>query len=310
MSDDDQTASLMSPAKLAQLAQQKPQASASPGAWLDKMAADVGKLQLIHLRDACVALRGQAGLRDLAPLVARLQQLESVLGELDFALLQPQGWWARKTGKSREAGEAFAAQVERLTAAGRELVPDLTALHKAHLTNAQAPERTLVEVEVEHRALGQMVEQGEKWLRDMKVSLQQRQAAGPDDAARQQMREDTLRSDILAQRLAALRAIAAAAQALHQQVQGLMVQRAGITQQLAQALPAALKGWQTRLATVAQAAAADSEVAAEGPREIHEELVQQVRAACTRFAELQALESALASAVSALAQQIEATARA
>ena len=53
--DHDRTASLMTPAKLAQM---KPKAAVSPSAWLDQMAADAGHAHLIRRVHADPQLRG------------------------------------------------------------------------------------------------------------------------------------------------------------------------------------------------------------------------------------------------------------
>ena len=46
--EQDRTASLMTPAKLAQF---KPKPAASPAAWLDQMAADAGAINMLRLSE-------------------------------------------------------------------------------------------------------------------------------------------------------------------------------------------------------------------------------------------------------------------
>jgi hypothetical protein len=152
--------------------------------------------------------------RDLATVRGALEALQTVQQQLDFSLLQTRGWWARTTGKARSAGAEFAAQVEQITEATRALGTLASLLQKSQPGESAVTERTLVDMEVEYRALDQLVEQGAKWLQDMRTQLQQRHAAAAaDPAAQQQVREDAARCEILVTRLKALRAISAMARA-------------------------------------------------------------------------------------------------
>lgn len=295
MNNHDQTASLMSPAKLARM---RPQAAASPGAWLDQMAADVGRLQVDNLSTIHQALESQAGGRDLATVRASLAALGDVQKQLDFSLLQTRGWWARTTGKARSAGAEFSAQVDQIVDASRALGTLAGLLQKNQPGETAVTERTLVEVEVEYRALDQLVEQGARWLQDMRTQLQQRHAAAAaDPAAQQQVREDAARCEILVTRLKALRAISAVARAALGQTREVLALRASLTQQLAQTMPATFKGWNTRLAALASAAAdgADGpELSVEAPMEIHALMQEQTAHAVSECARLLTLEQALA----------------
>eukprot|EP01031_Cornospumella_fuschlensis_P010894 gene10894-13330_t len=98
----------MSPGKLSRL---KPQPAATPEAWLDRMAADVGRLQVENLLEVQQALAQQALDRAAGALAGDLNALATAQQQLDFSLLQTRGWWARTTGKARSAGAEFAAQV-------------------------------------------------------------------------------------------------------------------------------------------------------------------------------------------------------
>ena len=62
-SDDDRTASLMTPAKLAQL-KVRPTPATSPAAWLDQLAADAGSGHVRRLLDLRQQLEAQLRERD------------------------------------------------------------------------------------------------------------------------------------------------------------------------------------------------------------------------------------------------------
>src|SRR5688500_1830898 len=111
MEQNDRTASLMTPAKLAQV---KPKGQASPAAWLNQVAADAGHQHAQRLAELLHDLEAQAPRRDISALIAELAHLREALPRLDFGLLQSRGWWARTTGKSRTAGAEFARQFEQI----------------------------------------------------------------------------------------------------------------------------------------------------------------------------------------------------
>src|SRR3954462_9731563 len=104
MPDSDRTASLMTPAKLAQV---RPKAPVSPAAWLDQMASDAGHAHVRRIADLQEDLRVHAQGQDFSSVAGELAALAQALPQLDFGLLQPQGWWARATGKGRSAGAEF-----------------------------------------------------------------------------------------------------------------------------------------------------------------------------------------------------------
>ena len=106
MDELDRTASLMSPAKLAQM---KPKPATTPAAWLTQMAADAGHMHVKRIGELGELLRGQARLPGLAAIAPRFQKLADDLPDLDFSLLEPRGgWWARASGKKSGGGAEFA----------------------------------------------------------------------------------------------------------------------------------------------------------------------------------------------------------
>ena len=108
-SNDDRTASLMTPAKLAQVsaAARKP---ISPTAFLDQMAADAGHPHVTRLSELQADLPGQTGGSRVDGIQPVLERLAHALPSLDFSLLQSQGGlWASLTGKNRDAGAGFAS---------------------------------------------------------------------------------------------------------------------------------------------------------------------------------------------------------
>lgn len=305
MTDNDRTASLMSPATLARMKARSP---ASPGDWLNRMAADVGRAQVESLGIVGRALQTQAAGRDIDAAVSALQALTQAQGQLDFGLLQSRGWWARTTGKARSAGGEFAAQVEQIAAAMKAV--------GAHARTAQGPaagdaaDHTLVDMEVENGALEKIVEQGAKWLQDMRGQLQQRHAAAAaDPAAQQQVRDDVARCEILVVRLKALRALGALARQVLQQVREVQATRLAVSRQLGETLPAGFKTWNARLLSLASAAAGGSDgpaLGVEAPMEIHQQIAAQVAQATTVCASLREQEQSLAASLQSLELQVAA----
>jgi hypothetical protein len=216
MHDPDRTASLMTPAKLAQV---KPKAPASPAAWLDQMALDAGHAHVRRIGDLLQDLRSQGqGQEHSALVAAELAQLAQALPQLDFGLLQPRGWWARVSAKGRDVGGEFAAQFQRIEQALSALQARNEELRKNQLQMV-GTERTLLELDVEARALDQVIDQGTRWLQDMRGQIKVRQAGPSDAAARSQADDDAARCELLVDRLKALSAVASAAQQARQQAQ-------------------------------------------------------------------------------------------
>ena len=306
MADHDRTASLMTPAKLA--AQGAPKAAASPAAWLDQMAADAGYAHVRRLGELREDMRKQAGLRDFSPITAELTLLAEAMPQLDFGLLQARGWWARTTGKSRSAGAEFAGQFEKIEEVTVGLAKQAQALQKKQQEQSTAGELALVELEVEYRAIDKILDQGARWLQDMRNQLKARQAAANDAQSAQAIKDDAARCEILVARLKALRAVSSTAQAAHQQAQAAAARRVALLQMLQQALAADVKAWQSRLSTLA-ASAGDKDSPAlslEGPMESHRELQLCVKQAIADCGQLQGQEKALAESLDVLGTQADA----
>lgn len=305
--EQERTASLMTPAKLAQM---KPKAAASPAAWLDQMAADAGHAHVGRLGELAAQLQAQAGERDWAPVAAALQAVLDRLPQLDFALLQQnKGLFARFTGKGKSAGAEFNAQFDAILTAAEGVKAAVQALAKKHQAEAGATERTLVELEVEFRGIEKIIDGASRWLKDMREQLKarQQQAAG-DAAVLEAVRQDAARCEILVARLKLLRAASNAAQQAHQLAQGTAQRRAALLQLLQQAVATDLKAWQSRMAPVAAAAgdAGSPALGLEGPKEAQQILqthLEQARADC---GQLHHHERALAQSVSQMAQHVAA----
>jgi hypothetical protein len=307
--DPDRTASLMSPAKLAQM---KPKAAASPAAWLDQMASDAGHTHVHQLAQLTRQLQAQtAGADDAqaeAAVAASLRTLREALPQLDVGLLQPRGWLARATGKARTAGAEFASQFGRIDQAAQGFRAQASVLQKRQAGRAGGAERTLVEFEVEWRAIEKIIDQGARWLHDMRTQLKDRQAQAADDAAQQRVREDATRCELLVARLKLLRALATGAQQVRQHAQASAARRAALLHALQQCVGSELKQWQARWAPVA-AAAGDSGSPAlglEGPQEAREALERRLAQLEADQDLLRTEDKALAESLAALAAQLQA----
>ena len=305
MADSDRTASLMTPSKLAQI---KPRGAASPAAWLNQMAADAGHVHVRRLRELREELLAQALLRDVSPLVSELAGVAEALPRLDFALLQKRGWWARTTGKSRTAGVEFAAQFEQVGQVARGLSANTQVPQKKQQEQATAAELAVLELEVEYRAIDKIIEQGTRWLHDMRNQINTRRAAPADPAGQEQLKDDAARCEILVTRLKALRAVSSAAQQAHQHAQGAAARRAALLQLLRQALAPNVQAWQERLSALAAAAADDRSpvLGADAAMEAHRDLQLCVKQAVADCGQLQAQERALAQSLQAFGVQLEA----
>lgn len=305
MADSDRTASLMTPAKLAQV---KPKPPVSPAAWLDQMAADAGHVHVRRLAELCQELLVQDRLRDIAPTARALAGLAEALPGLDFALVKPRGWWARTTGKTKTAGAEFVTQFERIEEVSRSLAAHVQALQKTQHDRVTVSELTLVEIEVEMRAIEKILDQGARWLQDMRNQLKARGASATDAQGQQAIKDDTLRCEILVARLKLLRAVSSAAQHAHQQAQAAAVRRAAILHLLQQAVATNVKSWQARLSKLAGVAGDDGAPALslEGPMESHRELQLCIKQAIADCGQLQAQEKALAESLAALDSQVRA----
>lgn len=304
--DDDRTASLMTPAKLAQL-KVRPAAGASPAAWLDQLAADAGSghvRRLIDLRRQLQALLGEPQYAAAGQASAALAR---ALDEVDFSLLQPKGWLARATGKGKEAATAFRAQGDACSRAADALAKELRGLQGRLQAQAQPMERTLVECEVEVRAIEKIMDQGARWLQDMRTQLKAREAAGGDAATLQKIQEDERRCELLVARLKLLRTANSAALQAVEHCKAAAPRRAALATALQQALEG---GWKN--AGRELDALADQAVAGTPPQDlepIRKELPRlrdALRAAAEDATALQQQEQALAAELAALQEPLQA----
>lgn len=309
-SSHDRTASLMTPAKLAQVAG-APRAPVSPVAFLDQMAADVGHAHVKRLAELRLELERHARAAHEASVQPVLQRLRQALDPLDFSLLQPQSVWATITGKGRNAGAGFAARVEQIDEVARRFAAEAAAVQQQLQPHVAAAERALVEFEVEYRALDKVIDQGARWLQDMRSQLKTREAqAGADPLARQQVRADAARCETLVARLKALRAAAAASQLAHQQVRATAERRAALAAQMPKVAATEIREWRSRLGTLATAAA-DGKLAGlnlKGPRQIHEELRRRLDRLLADGAHLRTHEDTLSRQLAAMGEQLAAAA--
>lgn len=297
--DDDRTASLMSPAKLAQM---KPKAASTPAAWLTQMAADAGHLHVGRIGEIGDLLKAQARMPGLGAVAARLEELAEVLPRLDFSLLEPQGWWARTSGKNKSSGSEFATQFEQIDAAASDVAKAAGALPSGQQAEAAQLERTLVELDVEYRAIEKIIDQGARWLQDMRNQIKVRQAAATDPQAHRAVVDDSVRCDILVDRLKLLRALCNAASPLPEQARANAQRRAALVQALQQSLASDLKDWRSALSALA-AAATDGKSPAQGvdgPREAHKDLQATVAKAISACGQVLEQEQNLARSLAAL----------
>ncbi|HSI54621.1 MAG: hypothetical protein ACAH21_17955 [Ramlibacter sp.] len=305
MAESDRTASLMTPAKLAQA---RPKAAVTPAAWLDQMAADAGHAHVSRLAELSTQLAEQGQVRDISPVMAELGGLAEALPQLDFSLLQARGWWARTTGKTRSAGAEFASQFEQIEEVTKGLAGKTQALQKAQQDQTAAADLALLELEVEFRAIDKIIDQGARWLQDMRNQLKTRQAAAPDAQGQQSIDDDAARCEILVARLKVLRAVSAAAMQAHEQAQAATARRVALLQLLQQALAGDIKAWRARLSALASAAGdtGSPALSLEGPMEAHRELQLRVKRAIADCGQLLGQEKALSESLGGLASQVAA----
>jgi hypothetical protein len=303
-SPHDRTASLMTPAKLAQAG--APRAPVSPAAWLDQMASDAGHMHVSRLAELRRDIESQVQALGLDALVSSVDTLADALPGLDFGLLQPQGWWARTTGRHRSAAAEFVRQADAIDAAAAALVAQVQAVQKQPPAQAGALDRSLLEMEVEYRAIDKIIDQGARWLQDMRAQIKARMAQGGDPASQQQARDDAARCEILVVRLKALRAAAAGAQQALDAVRAAAVRRAAVLSGLHKLAGSDVKAWRTRIATVSASAGDDKATNLEGPVELHRELQDSLRHAMAQSTYLRTDEAARTQALAALGQQLAA----
>jgi uncharacterized protein YaaN involved in tellurite resistance len=307
MDDEDRTASLMSAAKLAQIS--KPKAPVSPAAWLDKMAADAGHPHVRRLAELRADLQVQATRRDLSPLAAAIAGVAATLPKLDFAVLQQKtGFFARLAGKSRTTVTEFASQFDSIDGALDELAARAKALQASQGDQASRTEMTLVEFEVEFRALEKIIDQGARWLHDMRTELKEREARGGDEATLAQIRADGERCELLVARLKNLRSLSSAAQASHQQARSAAARRAALVDSLRTQVAAKVKDWRTRIEPLATSAR-NGEVPTlglEGPMDRHRDMQLCIKEAAADCGQMQSHEQSLAENLDSLGAHLQA----
>ena len=303
MDESDRTASLMSPAKLAQM---KPKAAATPAAWLNQMAADAGHVHVKRIGEIGEMLQMRTASRDIAAIASQLEQLAAALPNLDFSLLEPQGWWARTSGKSRGSGAGFAAQFERIDAATGALASVAGGMGGSPQADAALVDRALVELEVECRAVEKIVDQGARWLQDMRGQLKVRQATATDLSMQHGVLEDSHRCDILVDRLKLLRALCNSAAQVPAQVGASAQRRLALAQTLQQSLSSDVKDWNGRVSAVAAAATAGKTPAQgiQGALGAHHELQESVKKTISACEQLLLQDQELARSLAALGSQL------
>jgi DNA repair exonuclease SbcCD ATPase subunit len=306
---DDRTASLMTPARLAQL-KVRPTPAASPSAWLDQMAADAGSVQVRRLAELRRQLESQVHEADVAGVATAVQALADAMTKLDFAQVEPKGWLARATGKGKQASAGFVAQYDLAQRVGEDLADKVRSLQKKQQAQGGGIDRTVVEVDVEVRAIEKIMDQGARWLQDMRSQLKTREAQGGDGRVQQQIREDTARCELLVVRLKQLRATISTIQPAIDKCKGLAPRRAGVQQSLQKVLEGEWKAWQKRVAPVAEEASATGS-ATEGvarAREAQQALASALQQAGQECSALQSQEEAVAGELAEMQASLQAAA--
>ena len=300
MDESDRTASLMSPAKLAQM---KPKPATTPAAWLTQMAADAGHMHVRRIGELGELLRGQARLPGLAAFAPRLQKLADDLPDLDFSLLeQPRGLWARTLGKTKGGGSEFANRFEEVGGEATDVAAAALSLGADQKAEGSQVERALVELEVEYSAVEKIIDQGARWLQDMRNQIKVRQAAATDPQAHRAVLEDSARCDILVDRLKMLRALCNACSPVPELARAYVHKRAALLQALQQSLGSEVDDWHGVLAPVAAGAAGDKGTAEsiQPQLDAHKDLQASVEKAISACQQLLAQEQDLARSLTAL----------
>jgi hypothetical protein len=300
MDDSDRTASLMSPAKLAQM---KPKPATTPAAWLTQMAADAGHMHVKRIGELGEALRAQAKLPGLAALSTRLEKLADDLPDLDFSLLeQPRGLWARTLGKNKGTGPQFAHRFEEVGGEATDVAAAAMALGAEQKADAPQVERALVELDVEYRAVEKIIDQGARWLQDMRNQIKVRQAAATDPQAHRAVLEDSARCDILVDRLKMLRALCNSCSPVPELARSYLQKRGALLQSLQKSLATEVDDWHGVVAPVAALAAEDKSPAdgVQPQLDAHRDLQATVKKAIAACQQVLAQEQELAGNLSAL----------
>jgi hypothetical protein len=304
----ERTASLMTPAMLAQLRMGSNPAAAAP-AWPEQYAADAGVLHARRQLELRGQLEAQAAQRDYDAITRAGTALAEALPRLDFALLQPKGLLARMAGKGKADAAGFAAQHERIERALSGFADQVHELRRHHQILSAQTDATLVDFDAETRAVEQLLDQGARWLQDTRTQLRMRETQSPDDAARRRIEEDTDRCDRLTARLKDLRASNTAAHRIREVCDVAAARRLALLTSLQQALDGEAERWQQALAPLAEAVRsgappgpADAAVAA------HQALQPCVAQAIEDCRRMHAQEAALVQELASLAPPLQAAA--
>lgn len=274
--ESERTASLMTPAKLAQL-RMKPKPDGTPAALLDQLAADAGAGHVRRLVDLRRQLEAHAREHSYQAVVAALVALDEAAGTLDFGLLQPKGWLARATGKGKDEAAGFATQARRIASRLEDLREEVHALRKTHQTQASAMERTLAEFASEVKSVDRILEQGARWLQDMRNQLRVRQSQGPDAEARKLIDQDTARCEVLVERMKQLRGANSAAHHAQELCQTAIARRTAFLQAIQQAIEQEFQAWSDQVEPLGAGKGASG--AADDARAVHQQFVNGVQEA-------------------------------
>lgn len=310
-SQEDRTASLMTPAKLAKVAGPGG-AAVAPGQFLDRMAADMGHQHLQRLGELRLDLQahGQGELDQADQAAVVLERMRDAMPQIDFAPLQERNWWADLTGKSRSTGSVFAATFDKVDDVAQELGLAVAALQRRQVQRANAQDRTLVEFSVEYQALDKAIHQGSRWLQDMRNQIKAREIPPGDTAAEQQVRADEARCELLVERLKRLRAAAAASQQVYEEVLATAQRRAEFAQATGRVATVHLQSWRSSLSAVASAAATGKASAPllQEAQKIHDKLRRKLEALLADAGQLRTHEAALVAQLAAMGEQLAAVA--
>lgn len=307
MSDDsDRTASLMTPARLAQLKlQARP---ASPSAYLDQLAADAGSGHARRMMELRQQLETLGRERSTSSLATALRAIRDQLPRLDFSLLEPKGWLARATGKGREAASGFVIQQDRIAHGIDDLREELAQLLRKQQAQAEVSDRALEELEAETQAIEKIIDQGSRWLQDMRNQLRLRQQKSPDAAEQRKIQEDTQRCELLVARIKVLRGANSAARHAQEICQAGAVRRQAFVQAVQQALDGDCAAWRTALAPIAAEAAQTGTAGSglEAARRAQETLQIRLSEVDRECAAVRAAEDALVEELAVLVKPLEA----
>jgi CHASE3 domain sensor protein len=160
------------------------------------------------------------------------------------------------------------------------------------------------------RALEKIMDQGARWLQDMRNQLKARQAQGADAAAQQQIAQDAARCDLLVARLKQLRIAHGAALEAAERCKGTAGRRSGLLASLQRLLEEVWKSGRQKLEAVAEQAIATGAATdgVDAARRTQQELQSALQQAVRDCEALQAQEQAAADVMTGLQPQLQAAA--